>query len=101
MSQIREDAEIRFKADLTRFREQMLSVRKDLSLRELTRAVYVAMHNDYEPVRIVVGRRLARILGIIEGLEVKLMGMVPVVVDEDAEDGFGLVARLVTRPPMA
>lgn len=89
------DLDIRVKADATRAIGAILSVQKDLATDRLIRALRIAWHNGYEPVRVVVGRRLAHYLGLIKGMDARLLGMVPVTVDEDAEDGFGLV----TRPP--
>lgn len=85
--------DIRFEANARQAIEAIESVERTLISHGLHRAVLVAKHNGYSPVRFVVGRRLGRWLGIV-GTDMTIRG-VPVVVDEATELGFGLV----TRPP--
>ena len=89
------ELDVRIGANALRAIRAIEAAEAELSALGLRRAVFVAWHNNYKPVRFILGRRLGRRLGVIDR-DVRLYG-VPVVVDESVEDGFGLV----TRPPGA
>ncbi len=100
MSAIREEAEVKFKADVSAAIRDIERTRRELSEKTLTsqlsRAVYIAWANNYEPVRFVLSRRVwKRLGGIGDPAKAKIMGMIPIEVDESTDLGFGLV----TRPP--
>ena len=72
--------------------DDILRVEREVTQLGFRSALFTALHNNYLPVRWVLGRRLARRLGVIDPSIAKLYGY-PVAIDKDAEMGFGLVVR--------
>lgn len=58
-------------------------------LPQFKRALDICFFNGFEPVRFVLSRRVSRRLGS----PIKTIYGIPVSVDEDTDEGFGLVVR--------
>ena len=67
---------------------------REVSIAPFKRAIDIAFANGFEPVRFVLSRRVSRRLG--SPIE-KIYG-IPVQVDEETDEGFGLITRSGSAP---
>lgn len=90
----RSDIPAQIKAEYDRAFQTLYGMEPGLQLGQFKRAIDIAFANGFTPVRFVISRRVSRRLG----RPVKAIYGIPVQVDEDTDEGFGLITRSGSAP---